>query len=108
MTHMKFQQQIVETLLSSLSDQTRRQIFIVSIHFIDMPDPSSSCRWEHISKLLYCVFCKVQVSEQRKRKTLEKMTPNYIKRRRRSQTSWRCSNRGSCCKKKACWENMHC
>jgi hypothetical protein len=106
MTHLKFQQQIVESLLASV-DQTRQISFIVTIIFTDMSDASSSCEWKHMNKSFYCVFCKVQVAKLRKRKTLKKIVSNFIKRRRESQTIWRCSNCDSCCKKIACWEKLH-
>jgi hypothetical protein len=106
MTHLKFQQQIVENLLA-LADQTRQISSIVTIISTDRPDASSSCEWEHMNKPFYCVFCKVQVAKLRKRKTLEKIAPNFIKRRREPQTIWRCSNCDPCCKKTACWKKLH-
>jgi hypothetical protein len=106
MIHLKFQQQIVESLLAS-ADQTRQISSIVTIISTDMSDASSSCEWEHMSKPSYCVFCKVQVAELRKRKTLEEIASNFIKRRRGPQTIWRCSNCDSCCKKTACWKKLH-
>jgi hypothetical protein len=75
MTHLKFQRQIIEKLLASF-DQTRQISFIVSMTFISMKNSSSSCEEEHMSKLLYCVLCKVQMIESRKRKTLSKMSSN--------------------------------
>jgi hypothetical protein len=106
MTHLKFQFQIVEGLVAS-TDQTRKRAFILSMSSKNKRESSFSCQWKHMSKLLYCVFCKVQLSQLRKRQTLEQIGPNYIKRRRESQTSWRCSSCGSCCKKKECWETLH-
>jgi hypothetical protein len=106
MTHLKFQRQIIEGLLASF-DQTRQISFIVSMTFISMENSSSSCEWKHMSKLLYCVLCKVQMTESRKRKTLSKMSSNYIKRRRESQIRWRCKNCGPCCKKRECWDVLH-
>jgi hypothetical protein len=106
MTHLKFQRQIVEDLLAS-TDQTRQISSIISLTFINKEDSSTSCRWEHMKKLGYCVLCKVQLAESRKRKALSEMISNYIKRRRESQTIWRCSICGSCCKKEACWDALH-
>jgi hypothetical protein len=106
MIHLKFQQQIVESLLASV-DQTRQISSIVAIISTDMSDASSSCEWKHMNKSFYCVLCKVQVAKLRKRKTLKKIVSNFIKRRRESQTIWRCSNYDSCCKKIACWEKLH-
>jgi hypothetical protein len=106
MTHLKFQHQIVETLLKSC-DQTRQIIFTLSIISQNKENSSSTCQWEQMSKLLYCVFCKVQLAESRKRRTLSESSSNYIKRRRDSQIIWRCSNCDSCCKKKECWDALH-
>jgi hypothetical protein len=106
MTHLKFQRQIVEKVLESV-DQTRKRMLIVSTISTNRENSASSCRWEHMSKLLYCVFCKVQLSELRKRRALEKIDQNYIKRRRKPQTSWRCSNCSLYCKKKTCWNALH-
>jgi hypothetical protein len=83
MTHLKFQQQIVEDFLA-FADQTRQISFIVTIISTDRSDASSSCEWEHMNKSFYCVLCKVQVAKLRKRKTLKKIVSNFIKRRRES------------------------
>jgi hypothetical protein len=85
MTHLEFQHQIVETLLKS-SDQTRQIIFTLSVISQNKENSSSTCQWEHMSKLLYCVLCKVQLAESRKRRALSEFSPNYIKRRRGPQT----------------------
>jgi Trp operon repressor len=106
MTHLKFQHQIVETLLKS-SDQTRQIISTLSITSQNKENSSSTCQWEHMSKLLYCVPCKVQLAESRKRRALSESSPNYTKRRRGPQTTWRCSNCDPCCKKKECWNALH-
>jgi hypothetical protein len=106
MTHLEFQQQIVENLLA-LADQTRQISSTVAIISTDRSDASSSCEWEHMNKPFYCVLCKVQVAELRKRKTLEEIASNFIKRRRGSQTIWRCSNCDSCWQKIACWKKLH-
>jgi hypothetical protein len=106
LTHLEFQHQIVEKLLTS-SSQTRKKMIILFIISTDKKKSAFSCQWEHMSKLLYCVFCKVQLSQTRKRQTLEQIESNYIKKRRESQTSWRCSNCDSCWKKKACWNELH-
>jgi hypothetical protein len=89
-------------------DQSRQiEFFVIMTSSTNQKDSSSSCRWEHMNKLLYCVFCKVQFSQLRKRQTFEKIRSNYIKRWRESQTTWRCSSCDSCCKKKTCWETLH-
>jgi hypothetical protein len=106
MTHLKFQRQIVEKLLQSF-DQTRKKMFTLSTISTNRENSTSSCRWKHMSKLLYCEFCKVQLSELRKRRALEEIDSNYIKRRRGPQTSWRCSSCDPCCKKKTCWNALH-
>ncbi len=106
LTHLKFQRQIIEHLLAS-SDQTRQMSSVISLTFTNKKDSSTSCRWKHMKKLSYCVFCKVQLAESRKRKALSKISSNLIKRRRESQTIWRCSNCDSCCKKKNCWDVLH-
>jgi hypothetical protein len=106
MTHLKFQRQIIESLLAS-SDQTRQIPSTVSMTSTSIENSSSSCEWEHMGKLLYCVPCKVQMAESRKRKALSEMSSNYTKRRRGSQIRWRCKNCGPCCKKGECWDALH-
>jgi hypothetical protein len=81
MIHLRFQRQIVEDLLVSI-DQTRQISSVISLTFINKKDSSTSCRWRHMKKIDYCVLCKVQLAESRKRKALSKMISNYIKRRR--------------------------
>ena len=110
MTHLKFQRSIAEELISS-TNQTRQRLFNMSIKCtdakIDAKELTTACKWKHMKKLLYCVPCKIQTAELRKRKAFAEIIPNYSKKRRGSQTKWRCSNCDPCCKKKACWDSLH-
>lgn len=39
-----------------------------------------TCELKHMKKLSYCVLCKVQKVELRKRQAFEEISSNYIKR----------------------------
>ncbi len=53
-------------------------------------------------RALQSTSCEVSQAQD-----IREIASNFIKRRRESQTIWRCSNCDSCCKKIACWEKLH-
>jgi hypothetical protein len=105
LTHSKFQHQIVEALLTA--ESTRKQSIALTVKSSEVEDKSLSCEWEYVDKKFYCEFCRKKKAELRKRRALEKISENLIKRRRTSQINWRCSSHDLCCKKKECWRALH-
>ncbi len=105
LTHAKFQHQIAKTFL--LKESTRKISSAVSILSSQKKDNSSSCEWEYLSKKIYCKFCRKQRVKLRKRRAFEKISENFIKRQRTSQTRWQCKSHDLCCKKNHCWRVLH-
>ncbi len=103
LTHSKFQYQIAETLL--INEITRKHASIVSI--FEASDKSISCKWKHSTKKSYCELCKKKKIRLRKRRAFEKISANFIKKRRTSQINWECKSCDLCCKKKDCWRVLH-
>ncbi len=106
LTHSEFQQQIVEILL--INEIIRKHASILSINSsFEVVDKSSFCEWEHISKKSYCISCRKKKVMLRKRRALEEISENLIKKRRTSQIRWQCKSCELCCKKKNCWRRLH-
>jgi hypothetical protein len=99
--HSKLQHQIIETLLTV--ESTRKQSVVLKINSSEVKDKSSSCDWKYTNKKL----CKKKRAELRKRRVLEKISQNLIKRQRTSQFNWRCTSHDFCYKKKECWRALH-
>lgn len=111
MTHLEFQRQIIEGLISP-KGQTRHRLpgsFIQTTEKAEGEEGGKTlpCEWEHLAKKAYCTPCKVQKPELRKRKAFEEIGVNHSKRQRSSQTRWRCHRCGPCFKKIECWEAVH-
>jgi hypothetical protein len=105
LTHAKFQHQIAKTFL--LKEATRKVSSALSILTSQEEDNSSFCEWKHLDKKIYCELCRKQKIEFRKRRVLEKISENIIKRQRTLQTRWQCKSHDLCCKKKDCWRILH-
>ncbi len=107
LTHSKFQHQIVEALL--IDEITRTHLIKMSIISFEKDDidESSSCEWEHADKKSYCRLCREKKIKLRKRSILEEISENLIKKRRTSQTRWKCKSCDFCCKKNHCWRALH-
>jgi hypothetical protein len=105
LTHAKFQHQITKTFL--LKESTRKIWSAISILFSQEENNLSSCEWKHLSKKIYCKLCREQRIELRKRRAFEKISENFIKRQRTSQTRWQCKSHDFCCKKNHCWRVLH-
>ena len=106
LTHLEFQRQIVEALLAP-AGQSRKRSLAIEVKSTEVVETANSCEWEHMGKLLYCGPCKENNARLRKRQALEEISQNYTKRRRGSQTTWRCKSCGPCCKKEICWKALH-
>ncbi len=55
---------------------------------------ADSCEWKHIDKRSYCKPCSEERIRLRKRRALEEISANPIKKRRPAQTNWRCKSCG--------------
>jgi hypothetical protein len=105
LTHSKFQYQIVEMFL--IDEAIRKKSITMSIMSFDADDKSISCEWKYIDKKSYCKLCSEKRIRFRKRRAFEKISANLIKKRRSTQTNWRCKSCEFCCKKKNCWRALH-
>lgn len=106
LTHLKFQNHIVEGLLSS-ADRSRKKPPNMPENFIKMTKKTPFCIWEHLSKKNYCKSCKEKTIKLRKRRVLEKINSNVIKKGGTSQTKWQSKSCEPCCKKNRCWKTLH-
>ena len=108
LSHLDFQREIVRSLLTDQAGILRKGLPDVKVTSTQKDSPSlvPSCEWEHLSKKMYCLPCKRQQSELKRRRPLEEIEGNCTKRQRASQTMWQCKSCGPCCKKDSCW-NSH-
>jgi hypothetical protein len=109
LSHLEFQREIVKELLINQAGILRKLssiVEVISSHTTISPD-ENNCRWEHLFKKDYCLACKSQLSKLKRRRLLEEIEGNCIKRSRASQTRWQCKSCGPCCKKEACWDILH-
>ena len=109
LSHLDFQKEIVNALISNQADALRKRPtdVIVTTNQDVNKDVESTCKWEHLNKKDYCLACKRQVPRLKRRRPLAEIDENCTKRRRASQTRWQCKSCGQCCKKEACWEISH-
>lgn len=106
LSHLEFQKEIVGALLINQAGALRKGstgIEVISSLTIISFD-SDNCKWEHLSKKVYCLACKSQLPTLKRRRPLEEIDEICTKRRRASQTMWQCKSCGPCCKKEACWD----
>ena len=102
LTHSEFQYQIIESLL--IDGSTRKKEPTIA----ENPAKKSvACEWKHLVKKAYCKPCKDEATRLKKRPPMGEISGNATKRRRVSQTRWRCSSCGPCCKKQDCWLALH-
>ncbi len=111
LTHSKFQYQITKILLTNKI--TRKHASNLSILSSQKEkedkniNKSSSCQWKHADKKSYCRLCRQKKSNLWKRRKLEKISDNFIKKQRTSQIRWQCKKCDFYCKKKDCWRALH-
>jgi hypothetical protein len=106
LSHLEFQRQIVKELLSNQAGILRKKSSHISI-ISDQNEVVESCKWEHLHKRTYCLACKSQLPNLKRRRPLAEMEGNCTKRRRATQTIWQCKRCGPCCKKEVCWDILH-
>jgi hypothetical protein len=104
-THSEFQKQIAQMLLKN--ETSRKHKSIISIITSETTVKSSSCEWEHNSKKSYRRPCREKEIKLRKRRLLEKINENPIKKRRIPQIRWQCKSCEPRSKQRSCGQALH-
>ena len=103
MTHREFQLAIIEELIIAGSRRKLPPVITVQSPIIS----EKACQWEHTDKRAYCGPCKEEDKQLKKRRALDEISPNAIRKKRTAQTRWQCISCGPCCRKDDCWKKLH-